>query len=260
MKTKNAFLKIGFFVFLLTAMLLVNCTKDENALVTQGTLTTENVVIPDEIAMYLTDAEEADFYASKPTTPPTTDGVNAREGAWRPFFVSGNIEGNKYPLLANCDLPPAALIVPNEEDVLNVPENYVGYVGLWAGKATMEGFGPINQFYDDFVCGMNTSVENGLHNGSFKRGNGALYWGPYGTPYTVKFNEDGTVSVESKISICNAARATKNCFTYSTGVFEKMEGDGTITWRWTGNPVNFTSPLFEPFKTAHMMSWGWLFY
>ncbi len=257
MKTKKLLLKIGFFFLLLTAMLLVNCTKDE---ITMDDLTKENVVIPDEIAMYLTAEEEAEFYASKPTVSPTSNGVQAREGAWHAFFVSGNVEGKKLPLLTNCDLPPAALIIPSENDPLNNPDEYVGYAGLWAGKANMVGFGPVKQFYDDFICGMETAVQNGWHNGSFKRGNGELYWGPFGTPYTVKLNENGTMSIESKISICNAANPTETCWAYSTGVFEKMEGDGTINWRWTGDPVNFTTPLFEPFRTSHIMSWGWMFY
>jgi len=262
MKTKNAFLKLGFFAFLLMAVLLVNCTKDENTLplMTQGDLTSENVVIPDEIAMYLTDTEEAEFYANRPTAPPTLDGVQAREGAWHPFFVEGKIDGYKYPLLSNCDNPPIAQIVADKLDTFNVADNYVGYAALWAGKANMEGFGPVNQFYSDFVCGVNTPVESGWQNVSFKKGDGEMYFRDYGTPFNVKYYENGTVSVESKISICNTLRPNDLCWAYSTGVFKNMEADGTIAWRWTGNPANFSSPFFEPFATSHMMAWGWLFY
>jgi hypothetical protein len=62
MKTKNAFMKIGSFVLLLAAMVLVNCTKDE---ITMEEMNNGNVVIPDEISMNVKDREvvEVNFTA-----------------------------------------------------------------------------------------------------------------------------------------------------------------------------------------------------
>jgi len=268
MKTRNALLKTGFFVCMLTAMtmFLVNCTKDESLMqIAKNNPTSEYVKIPTEIAMNLTAAEQAEFYTSKPDYTPATVGVEGREaGAWHPFFASGYVEGGKYPLLSNCDNPPIAEICPAIDmpgmEFCNDASQYVGYVALWAGNTDVDGFGPMKQFYTDYVCGMETGVQDGWHNGSFKKGNGSLHWRPYGTPFTSTVNEDGTVSIDSKISICNPLRPDKMCWSYSTGYYKNMDGDGTINWRWTGDPNNFVSPIFEPFAKSHLMSWGWLYY
>lgn len=62
MKTRNALTKIGSFVLLLAAMMLVNCTKDE---ITMEEMNSGNVVAPDEISMNLKDREivEVNFTA-----------------------------------------------------------------------------------------------------------------------------------------------------------------------------------------------------
>lgn len=281
MKTKNAFSKIGFFVLLLSAMaiFLTNCVKDESIaeMAKQGP-DAQFVTIPADIAMYLTDEEEAEFYASKPNYVPGYGSLEAREaGEWHPFFAAGKVDGAKYPVLNNCDNPPIASICPSIDapgfeinpdpnDLTNVvnmcsdPSQYVGYAALWSGNVNVAGYGAMKQFYSDFACGVGTAVENGWHNGSFKTGSSSLHWRPFDAAYTVSANEDGTVSVDSRISICNPLRPEKMCWAYSTGDFKNVTGDGTINWRWTGNPANFTTQLFEPFATAHMMAWGWLYY
>lgn len=266
MKTRSSYVAAGFFSFLLAMLLLTNCSKDEAFVEPQNeALVSQNLdipVIPGEIAVYMTEAEKAAFYASKPTTAPASAEVQEREGderTWHAFFAYGDIKGNKYPILSQCDNPPMAEICPIPGNCPDV-ENYVGYAALWAGKATMEGFGQMKQYYSDFVCGIENGVETGWNVVAYKKGENDLEFRVHGTPYTLIYNEDGTVSVDWKISICSASKPNSLCWSYSTGVFKEMEGDGTVTCRWRGSPINFYAPLFEPFIPAKLLTWGWLYY
>ena len=251
---------------LLATLLLTNCSKDESFIPSQEeNLLTQNLeipVIPAEVAIYLTEAEKEAFYASKPTYTPSSGDISGRDDiprSWHPFFAIGDAGGTKYPVLSNCDNPTVAEICPIPE---NCPDQtqWMGYAALWAGKASMNGVGIVKQYYSDFVCGIENGVETGWDIVAYKKGVNDLQFRVYGTPYTVLFNEDGTVSVEWKISICTASKPNSLCWSYSTGEFKDMEGDGTVTFRWTGSPYNFYFPMYQPFIPVKLMAWGWLYY
>jgi hypothetical protein len=259
MKTRNAFLKSRLLCCVLTAMLLASCSKEESVTqLAKESLTTQNLDIPAEIAMYLTESEKAEFYANKPNYTPASAGVNERDKIWHPFFVSGSVAGSKLPVLGNCDVPAAAEICPFEDCIEE--ELWTGYAALLAGKATMTGVGEGNQFYSSFVCGIENKVETGLISGSYKKGNGELYWRPVERTFKTQLNADGTVSIDWQVNVCNAAAPDPLCLSYSSGDFKNVEGNGTVNYRLIGSPNNFLSEIFEPFTTSHLMGWGWLYY
>lgn len=277
MKKRISFFAAGVFLFLLAALLLTNCSKDESFIQSQEeNLLTQNLdipVIPAEVALYMTEAEKAAFYAGPPSyTPSPANGTTAtgerekketkRPKKWRPFFAFGEVGGSWYPVLENCNYPPLANVCYQPGDCPD-PSAWIGYFVPWAGEATMTGYGKVNLTYDSYACGQ-TPVDQAWGNGTYEKDDNILhwcaYWPPNEPPYTIEIIDEDTWSVTWKISICNASNPNPLCWGYSTGDFEDSEGDGTITYRWTGNTSSFYPNFFAPLNPAQITAWGWLYY
>lgn len=260
--TKRIFnLASGITLITLFVLLLANCTKDDSFIAkAENELTSESPVVPIEVATYLSEAEMLAFYDSKPTHLPASAGVELRsDKTWHPFFASGDVGGFKYPLLGYCDNPPIANICPAAV-MCQDPSAFTGYAVMYAGKAMIEGYGQVNQFYSNFVCGVGTPVEDGIHNSSFKRGVSNLHLRAVGNEFTKKVNNDGTVTVDWAASICNAASPNDGCWDYSSGDFKGVQGEGTINCRLITKSANIPASLFDELKPGKLISWGWLYY
>jgi hypothetical protein len=100
MKTKNALLKIGFFVLLLTALLLVNCTKDE---ITMENLTKGNGAIPEKAGMNLTKGEAILNLSNLFIEGYMINGEEMRPVQLNAVKAGGEVPGNPSPKDTECD-------------------------------------------------------------------------------------------------------------------------------------------------------------
>lgn len=115
----------------------------------------------------------------------------------------------------------------------------------------MTAYGKVWQTWKRFVCSP-TFVRV---NGTFEKDEHILQWRM--VPPPIATIEDGTLTIDFDVKVCNATEADPLCWSYSTGDFEDSEG--ILHHRWTGPAPDPNRKMFEP-GPAHIITWGWLYY
>lgn len=271
MKNKIFLLIYAALVCWLTAMLVFSCAKTEEPALVAGDQKSDlrsNVNdIPSEVAQWLTEAEIAAFWASKPTKEPPAhkEKGEKRPKKWRPFFVWGETIGRNLPVLSACPTMPDpnpgyanAQICFNPGDCPGIPVGppltppFVGYVD---GEGHMSGYGKIIQEWKRFVC----PAAPPRLNGAYVKDEHRLHWRPL--PGAAIEFKDGLYRTTLTMKVCNAALPLdEQCWALSTGDFD--DSDGTFKYRII-TTWNFAAPPPLPFFAtlpAYRIAWGWVWY